>query len=176
MPKIERKEYVCIFCEGKFLSGDWMGCAGNKFRRHQVEPVTYHSKHDNHVICCTKEATVLNPTTGESQKIPGYQAQFVNGHYTTSDPEVQEVLNRILAEGGLVSLDAYVDSKLTDHQKAERAKGQLAEQSELLKKVQQENERLKAQIGEEKNGNGDEPSAAAIPGQGSLSGRRQVRA
>ena len=116
--------------------------------RHQVEPKTYLSTHDSHVICLTKEQTVVNPTTGESQKMTGYAAQFVNGHFTTSEPQYQEILDGIQAQGGLVNEETYVESKLTERQKTQRAKGQLVEQGALLEKAQQELERLKAQLAE----------------------------
>ncbi len=175
MPKIDRKEYLCTYCDKKFLSGDWFGCDGNKFRRHQVEPKTYLSTHDSHVICLTKEQTVVNPTTGESQKMTGYAAQFVNGHFTTSEPQYQEILDGIQAQGGLVNEETYVESKLTERQKTQRAKGQLVEQGALLEKAQQELERLKAQLAE-KSADSEEVSAGAIPQTGGLAGRRRVGA
>jgi hypothetical protein len=140
---MERQTYTCTYCHATFQSGEWTGCLGSAFRAHQVEPKTYHSLHDNYQLMATKETRAVDPKTGTSMLIPGKSCVFAGGHYTTTDPELQEQLEPLVAIGELVSLEVFTESKLTESQKTARAKTTVAEQSKLLEQQKAELERLK---------------------------------
>jgi hypothetical protein len=140
---IERKMYSCEYCGKRFKSGDWMGCSDDKFKKHVVQPKTYHSLHDNNIITLTKEKLITSPVTGESMRVPGFAAQFSNGHFTTDDPQYQEILDDKASRGALVTLEEYTESKLDDKQKTARARTQLKEKSALLEKAQAELDELR---------------------------------
>jgi len=141
-----RKSFKCTVCEAEFLSGNWFGCCENIALKHNVAPKTFYSESAQNVQCLIKPQYGTNPQTGVSWSTPGKQQRFFNGQYTTTDPEEQEKLEQVLAGGGLITYEKYIDLKTTAEQKAARAMAETKEANRLLAEAKDELARKQAEL------------------------------
>lgn len=130
--KAKKPEYECTECEEKFSPPRYDGCGGDESLRHKVEPKTFYSRNDG-LIICWKEDRRFADKSGNFNYIPGQNAKFIGGTFTTSDPECQEVLAR---KGYLLTREKYEHIRMTPELREGRLKATVAEQRDLLEASQ----------------------------------------
>lgn len=136
-------EQQCVRCEQPIKPGQYVGCFGDVSQRHQAAPKTYYSKDSNGLCIAWKtDKTVMVPDgSGRTIHIAGASAKFVNGMYTSTDPEEQAFLDKV---SYLVPQEVFEQHRLKPEIRAERAQTQLVEERRLRQKAEEELARLKA--------------------------------
>ncbi len=134
------KTLRCINCEKEFRLGAWFNCEDNPARKHVVESKTYYSDSDSLQVQAIVETRVLG-NNGNPIHIPGFIAQFHNGTFSTSDPQVQEVLDVRVPQ----SKEQWAEKRTTPELKAGRDRAIISQQQALIDELRAKNEELEAQ-------------------------------
>jgi len=157
--KTKKPEYECTECGDEFSSPRYDGCGGDESLRHKIEPKTFYSR-NNSLIICWKEDRRFTDKAGNFNYIPGSDARFIGGAFTTSDPECQEVLTR---KGYLLSREKYEHIRLTPELREARLKATVEQQRGLLEASQARVEELEAEKAGSKPKRKRKPNAVPAP-------------
>jgi hypothetical protein len=133
------KSLYCVNCEEKFKSGAWYNCQGNPTRKHVVESRTFYSPHDRECVNVVPQSSMIG-NQGERITLAGIIVTFFGGTYSTTDPQVQEVLERECP----MTKEQYMNARMTPELKAGRDRKVISDQQELIDKLKAENEELKS--------------------------------
>lgn len=133
------KNLVCVNCEKEFRQGAWLNCEGNPARKHVVESKTYYSHSDRLQVNAIPQTNMVG-TQGERINIPGVIVTFTNGTFATTDPELQEVLDRRCT----TSKAEWTERRLTPELKSGRDRAVISEQQALIEQLKARNAALEA--------------------------------
>jgi len=139
----EELRWKCVNCEKEFGLDQWYGCRGNPGRKHAVLRKTYYCKWSNGLVkhLNTDETIYVKAGEGKTVNVGLLTARFQNGTFETDDPEYQWHLDQ---DRDLCSHDEFVEFRLPEKAKTERAKTQVVELRTLLERTQAEVNELKA--------------------------------
>ena len=132
------KSLFCVNCEEKFKAGAWYNCQGNPTRKHVVESKTFYSPHDRECVNVVPQTSMIG-NQGERINLPGIIVTFFGGTYSSTDPQVQEILERECP----MTKERYMNDRMTPELKAGRDRLLISDQQELIDKLKSENEELK---------------------------------
>jgi len=133
------KDLVCVNCEKSFKVGAWYNCEGNPTRKHVVESKTYYSDSDRFQVNAVPQTSMIG-NQGERINIPGMIVTFMNGTYATTDPELQEVLDRRAP----MPKDAWMEKRLTPELRTGRDRAIISQQQALIDELKAKNAELAA--------------------------------
>lgn len=128
---------LCVNCEAEFKPGAWYGCADNPSRKHEVEKKTYYSESDSYCVNAIPQSSMIG-NQGERINIAGKIVTFTGGTYQTSDPELQEVLDREAP----MTKEKFIDMRMTPELKQGRDRAVISSQQDLIKQLQERNAEL----------------------------------
>ena len=142
----EVQTWKCTTCDADFKSGHWKGCGGDAEVEHRVAPKTYYNLSDGGLPTALKVNNIspLRQTVnakGMTVTIPGKKAQFLNGTFTTDDPEIQFNMEK---RGFTMTAEQFREAQESDKEKAGHAKAELQEERTLRHKAERELAELKA--------------------------------
>lgn len=123
----------CTHCETEFKAGAWYGCAENPTRKHVVERKTYYSESDSYCVNAIPQSSMVG-NQGERINIPGKIVTFTGGTYMTTDPELQEVLDREAP----MPKQRFIDLRMTPELKQGRDRAVISEQQALITQLQEQ--------------------------------------
>ena len=129
----------CTQCNQDFKSGGWYGCEGNPARKHAVERRTFYSESDRYQVQVIVETRIIG-AGGNLVHVPGKIVEFIGGTFMTTDPEIQEVLEREAP----MTKERYMDLRMTPELKAGRDRRIIDEQTELIAQLKARNAELAA--------------------------------
>lgn len=140
----EPRKFDCIDCGKQFVAGDYYGCRDQQITKHRVERKNYYCKFSDGMVkhLNTDQTIYLSQGEGKTVNVGLLTARFVNGTFSTDDPEFQFHLDQA---SDLCSHEDFVDSKLTPELKNARLKTQVEEMRQLQLRTQIELERLRAE-------------------------------
>lgn len=131
------KSLYCVNCEKSFKSGNWYNCQGNPTRKHVVESRTFYSAHDRECVNVVPQTAMIGHQ-GEKINVPGIIVTFNGGTWSTTDPEVQEVLARECP----MTKEQYMNMRMTPELKAGRDRKLISDQQELIDQLKTRNQEL----------------------------------
>lgn len=161
------KTLTCTHCEQPFRAGAWLGCEGNPALKHKVESKTYYSMSDRLQVNAIPQTNMVGGQ-GERINIPGVIVTFFNGTFSTTDPEIQSVLDVRVP----MKKEDWIEGRMTPELKSGRQRAVILEQQDLIRQLKERNEALEAAI---KAGAKPE-SEAKDPVMAGAQGRRRNRA
>ncbi len=138
------KVLLCVNCGREFKPGAWYGCEDNPTRKHAVESKTYYSDSDSLVVNAIPQTSMVG-NQGERINIPGAVVTFTNGTFHTIDPEIQEVLNRLVT----MTKEQYMEKRLTPELKIGRDRAVISQQQALIEELKAKNAELEKKAAEE---------------------------
>jgi len=166
------KALFCTRCEKEFRPGAWLNCEGNPALKHVVESKTFYSDSDRYQVNAIPQTNMVG-TQGERINIPGIIVTFNNGTFATSDPEIQEVLERRAP----MKKEDWLERRMTPDLKAGRDRAVISEQQALIEQLKARKAALEAA---QKAGAVPEQEADAVmagaKGKGKAKPRRQAAA
>lgn len=145
MPPKETRTFKCVTCDAEFKAGHWKGCGNDPEVEHRVAPKTFYNLSDGGLPTALKVNNVspLRQTVnakGMTVTIPGKKAQFLNGTFTSDDPEIQFNMEK---RGFTMTGEQFREAQESDKDKAARAKTELHEERTLRQKMEKELAELK---------------------------------
>ncbi len=151
----------CTNCEESFKAGAWYGCQENPTRKHVVKSKTYYSESDRYCVNAIPETYVLG-NHGDRIHVPGAIVTFNGGTYSTTDPQLQEILDREAP----MTKERYVELRMTPELKAGRDRNIISEQQALIDDLKRKNAELEQKASATHQEEKPEPVMAASAGGG----------
>lgn len=137
------QKLLCTNCETEFKPGAWYNCEGNPTRKHVVKAKTYYSESDSYCVNAIPQSSMVG-NQGERINIPGKIVTFHTGVYVTTDPELQEVLDREAP----MTRERYMEMRMTPELKTGRDRAIISQQQALIDELKAKNAELQKQVTE----------------------------